>query len=98
MIGIYLIGTLIISSLLVVNRNRRVNYLLVGLFTVLQWILTLYEYNHLNKEELGYFIPDSLAILFLFALSVIIIHTRSISIEELKTILPVNSLQFFNGY
>ncbi|OFY64541.1 MAG: hypothetical protein A3H98_01075 [Bacteroidetes bacterium RIFCSPLOWO2_02_FULL_36_8] len=93
MIGIYLIGTLIISSLLVVNRNRRVNYLLVGLFTVLQWILTLYEYNHLNKEELGYFIPDSLAILFLFALSVIIIpvfyhsfiyfkHSRDIPREQ----------------
>jgi hydrogenase-4 component F len=71
MIGAYLIGAFIFSLLLFLNRNRLLNYLLAGGFIVLQWVMTVYEYNHLNAEELGYFIPDSLAIIFLIVLSIV---------------------------
>src|ERR1035437_2755844 len=73
MIGAYLIGAFIFSLLLFLNRNRLLNYLLAGGFIVQQWLMTLYEYNHLNSEELGYFIPDSLAIIFLIVLSIVCI-------------------------
>src|ERR1035437_4936240 len=71
MIGAYLIGAFIFSLLLFLNRNRLLNYLLAGGFIVQQWLMTVYEYNHLNAEELGYFIPDSLAIIFLIVLSIV---------------------------
>src|ERR1017187_6005600 len=73
MIGIYFIGSLIISILCFINKNRMVNYLLVTLFSILQWILTIYEYNNLNTIDLTYFTPDSLAIIFLGVLSIICI-------------------------
>ncbi|MCL6524850.1 MAG: hypothetical protein K6T34_09335 [Thermoflavifilum sp.] len=73
MIGIYLIVAFVVSTLLFFNRNKILNYLLVGLFVVLQWVFTIYEYRHLNIEELGYFIPDSLAIIFLIVLSIVCI-------------------------
>ena len=71
MIGIYLIGAIVIGALLFFNRNKILNYSLAGIFIVLQWIFAVYEYNHLNTEELGYFFPDSLAVIFLFVLSII---------------------------
>jgi hydrogenase-4 component F len=40
---------------------------------MLQVVLTIYEYKHLNTEELGYFICDSLAIIFLSALTIVAI-------------------------
>src|ERR1022692_4519280 len=73
MIGIYLAGSLLISIILFINRNRMMNYLLITLFTILQWIFTVYEYNHLNITDLTYFTPDSLAIIFLGVLSIICI-------------------------
>ena len=73
MIGIYLIGSLVISILLFINRNKLYNYLLITLFTILQWTFTVYEYNHLNIPDLTYFTPDSLAIIFLGILSIICI-------------------------
>ncbi|HLG38770.1 MAG TPA: hypothetical protein VI461_03840, partial [Chitinophagaceae bacterium] len=71
MIGIYLIAAFIIALVLFFNRNKTLNYLLAGVFVLLQWIFTVYEYKHLNIEELGYFIPDSLAVIFLIVLSII---------------------------
>lgn len=73
MIGIYLTGTLTASLLLFFNRNKSLNSILLAAFTILQWVFTIYEYNHLNTEELGYFIPDALGVIFLVVLSIIII-------------------------
>src|SRR5258708_4064692 len=71
MIGSYLIAAILISLALFVNRNKTVNYLLVSFFVLLQWGLTIYEYNHQDIEELGYFTPDALAIILLITLSII---------------------------
>ena len=46
---------------------------MISVFIVLQWVLTVYEYNHQNNEELGYFTSDALAVLFLVTLSIICI-------------------------
>src|ERR1035441_6191223 len=71
MIGYYLTGSFIISLLLFFTKNKLVNYGLTFLFIVLQWVLTVYEYNHLNTTELQYFTPDSLALLCLGILSIL---------------------------
>lgn len=71
MTGIYLISSLVISLFLFFNRNKTLNYLVVGAFVLLQCIFTGYEYKHLNIEEPGYFTPDPLAVIFLIALSLI---------------------------
>ena len=71
MIGIYLIVAVGISLALFFNRNKTLNYLLVTAFILLQWGLTVYEYNHQDMQELGYFTPDALATIFLITLSVI---------------------------
>src|ERR1022692_5065261 len=73
MIGIYLLGAFIFSSLLFVNRSKTLNYILISGFIILQVAFTVYEYKHLNTEELGYFICDSLAIIFLAALGIVAI-------------------------
>ena len=71
MIGIYLIGAILISLALFINRNKTLNYLLVTAFVILQWALTIYEYNHQDVTQLIYFTPDALAIIFLVTLSII---------------------------
>jgi len=71
MIGIYLIAAVGISLALFFNRNKTLNYLLVTAFILLQWGLTVYEFNHQDIQELGYFTPDALAIIFLITLSII---------------------------
>jgi hydrogenase-4 component F len=71
MIGIYLISALVISLVLFFNRNKTLNYVLVITFILLQWGLTIYEYSHQNMQEMGYFTPDALAIIFLITLSII---------------------------
>ena len=71
MIGIYLIVAVVISLALFFNRNKTLNYLLVTIFILLQWGLTVYEYSHQDIQELGYFTPDALAIIFLITLSII---------------------------
>ncbi|MBK6622790.1 MAG: hypothetical protein IPG32_18715 [Saprospirales bacterium] len=74
MIAIYLLGSLLISALLFINRNKRVNYLLVGAFALLQWVLTIYEFIHRDESETyGYFKSDALALLMLTTLSIITI-------------------------
>jgi len=73
MIGIYLIGAVFISLVLFFNRNKTLNYLLLTAFVILQWGLTIYEYNHRDIRELGYFTPDALAVIFLTTLSLICI-------------------------
>ncbi len=68
MLGIFLIGTLIISSLLFFNKNKWVNYSLVGLFVVILWIFGIYEYQHQNLTQFIFFKSDSLGLLLLLAL------------------------------
>jgi hydrogenase-4 component F len=71
MIGIYLIATIILGFSLFLTSNRRMTYLLVWCFIILQWSLTVYTFNHLNQNELGYFTCDALGIIFLSILSII---------------------------
>jgi hydrogenase-4 component F len=71
MTGIYLAGAFVIGALLFFNRNKQVNYLLVGIYLLLQTGFTVYEYLHLNTVSLGYFTADALGILLLIALNII---------------------------
>lgn len=68
---LYLIGAIIICISLFFNRNKKMNYLLVGIFLLLQWVFTMYEYHHQNLVEFEYFLPDALGILLLFTISII---------------------------
>ncbi|MFA9388254.1 MAG: proton-conducting transporter membrane subunit [Prolixibacteraceae bacterium] len=71
MIGIFLIGTIVISAWLFFNKNRIVNYSLLVGYTILLWALGFYEYNHINLIELRFFKPDALGILLLFAMCIV---------------------------
>ena len=73
MIGIYLAGAAFISITLFFNRNKALNYWLLIAFVALQCGLAIYEYNHRDIDELGYFTPDALAVIFLIILSLICI-------------------------
>jgi hydrogenase-4 component F len=73
MTGIYLAIAFSISGWLFFNRNRRLNYLLVIAFALLQVVFTVYEYLHINKTELTYFTSDSLGVLLLSTLCLICI-------------------------
>jgi hydrogenase-4 component F len=66
MIGVFLIGTILISLLLFFNKNTVINYVLIICYTIMLWVLGFYEYNHLNTVELQFFKPDALGILLLF--------------------------------
>lgn len=68
MIGIFLIGVLIISLGLFLNRNKFVNYTLVSIFVGLLWTLGVYEYLHFNSTELIFFTTDSLGLILLLVL------------------------------
>lgn len=69
----YLIGAFAISVSLFFNRNKKMNYILVAIFLILQWAFTIYEYIHKNIEEFGFFLPDAIGILLLFTISIIAI-------------------------
>jgi hydrogenase-4 component F len=71
MIAVYLATALIIFTLIFFNRKKQVNRVLVILFILLQWILTVYEYTHKNSTELGFFKPDAIALLLLISVSII---------------------------
>ncbi|MDZ7607691.1 MAG: proton-conducting transporter membrane subunit [Cyclobacteriaceae bacterium] len=71
MIGIFLISTLVICSILYFNRNAVINYTLVVGYSVLLWVLGIYEYRNLNTIQLEFFKPDALGILLLFALCIV---------------------------
>ncbi len=74
MIGFYLTGAFFISALFFFNRNntnKLISNLLIIIFIILQWIFTIYEFNHRNIPEFGLFNPDALALLLLITLSVI---------------------------
>lgn len=71
MIGTYLILVFVLSLSLFLIRDRRVSYLFVWSFIVLQWALTIYVYNHKNETSLDYFTMDALGTIFLSALSIV---------------------------
>ncbi len=71
MIGLYLSGALIIGCSLFFNRDKKINYLLVVAFLILQTALTIYECNHINFVQLNYFSSDALALLMLITLNII---------------------------
>ena len=74
MIAIYLLITILISALLFLNKNKRVNYALVAVFAVMQWALTVYGFLHRGEPEFyGFFKADALALIMLTTLSIITI-------------------------
>jgi hydrogenase-4 component F len=70
---IYLIGSFVACGLLFFNRNKMVSHMLIIAFLILQWIFTIYEFNHRDILEFSLFKPDALAILLLVTLSIIAI-------------------------
>ncbi len=71
MIGIFLIGALIIGGSLFFNRNKFINYSLLGIFLALLLTFGFYEYFNLNRVELGFFKSDAIGVLLLVSLCVI---------------------------
>lgn len=71
MIGAYLILAVALSLSLFLIRDRRVGYLFIWSFIVLQWALTIYVYIHKNETVLEYFITDALGTIFLWVLSIV---------------------------
>ncbi len=81
---IYLIGAFSIAIALFANRNKAINYSLIGLFVALQWGFTIYACFHFRSTELDYFTFDSLGILLLLTLSVITIPATIHSLIYIK--------------
>jgi hydrogenase-4 component F len=73
MMGIYLIGSLIISLTFYFVRNRLLYVILAWSFCILQVTLAVYEYTHLNVTQLVYFTPDALAVIFTGVISIVCI-------------------------
>ncbi|MFN8254623.1 MAG: proton-conducting transporter membrane subunit [Bacteroidales bacterium] len=71
MIVLYLILAFIIAIVLFINRNKTINYILVGIFIVLQWSFTLHVCQHIRSTEAEYFTFDSLGVLLMLTLSII---------------------------
>ena len=71
MIEAYLITAFAMSGVLFFTRKKAVIYTLVILFLIAQCSLAVYEYQHLNLEESGYFKADAFAVIFLSVLSLI---------------------------
>jgi hydrogenase-4 component F len=73
MIVIFLAASVLISTCLYLNRHRRINYFLVGLYLILLCLFGIYEFYNLNSAKTGLFKPDSLGILLLVSLCVVAI-------------------------
>jgi len=73
MTGVFLISSLVIGSSLFFNRNKLINYSMLGIFLLLLVTFGLYEYFNLNTTELGFFKADSIGVLLLISLCVIAI-------------------------
>jgi hydrogenase-4 component F len=71
MIVIYLISSVLIAAGLFINKSKWLNYSLVTLFLVLQWLLTLYQFMHRGLYDATFFKADSIALLLLATLSII---------------------------
>jgi hydrogenase-4 component F len=71
MIVLYLIISVIIAGSLFLNKNAWVNRFLILIFIAIQCTYTGYEVVNKDKAEIGYFLPDALAILLLITLTII---------------------------
>ncbi len=73
MTGIYLICAFSIAALLILNRNRILNNLLIIAFGILQTGFTVYAGLNYKSRVLEYFTIDSLGLLLLITLSIVTI-------------------------
>jgi hydrogenase-4 component F len=73
MTAIYLITAFVIAGALFINRNSRINNLLVIFFGILQTAFTVFACYHYKSSVLVYFTFDSLGLLLLLTLTVITI-------------------------
>jgi len=71
MFGYYLIIAFVIGIISMLNRNRMVRIGLLVLFLVVQTIMTIYAYFHLNEENAGYFKFDALGVIFMCVLTIL---------------------------
>ena len=71
MTGLFLTGAYTIGGLLFVNRNKRINSLLLIAYEILLWGFTIFACFNYKHTELDYFAFDSLGILLLITLSII---------------------------
>lgn len=74
MIGIFLIGALLISVLLFLNKNRIINYSLLVIYLGLLCLFGVYEYSHMSSIKEGdLFKADALGVLLLISLCIVAI-------------------------
>ncbi|MFZ4412877.1 MAG: complex I subunit 5 family protein [Bacteroidales bacterium] len=81
---LYLILAFSIAIALFLNRNKILNFTLLGAFILLQWGFTIYACFHFRTTELEYFTFDALGILLLLTLSVITIPAAIHSLIYVK--------------
>ena len=100
MIVTYLIGSVIIGTLLFFNRGKALNYTLIWLFIALQCAFTIYACMNYNKTESTYFTFDSLGIIMLLTATIIsipaVIHSH-IYIEESEEKTPRSRATYFGA-
>ena len=84
MFNYYLIIAFIIGIVLILNRNRVVRILLLGLFLAMQTAITIYAYFHLNETNTIYFKFDALGVIFMCVLTLLSYTTIYHSFVYLK--------------
>lgn len=67
----YVIISLMIGLATMLNRNRMIRKVLLGLFLVIQTSITIYAYYNLNEENSGYFKFDALGVIFMCVLTIL---------------------------
>ncbi|HEX3009901.1 MAG TPA: proton-conducting transporter membrane subunit [Bacteroidales bacterium] len=73
MIGLYLLGSLVLATLLFFIRKKIFTGIFLGAFLALQWVLTIHSYTHMGSVNWVYFMPDSVGVLLLIVLSIVAI-------------------------
>ena len=100
MIEIYLIGSVIIGTILFFNRGKVLNCMLSWLFIALQCAFTIYACMNYNQTEATYFTFDSLGIIMLLTATIIsipaVIHSH-IYIEESEEKTPGSRATYFGA-
>jgi len=71
MFGYYLIIAFFVGIVSILNRNRVVRILLLGLFLAIQTAITIYAYCHLNESNTIYFKFDALGVIFMCVLTLL---------------------------
>lgn len=84
MLPLYFILSLLFTLGLFFLRKTALQNILLFLFNILQWALSIYEYLHLIIHQLGYFTADAAAVLMLFILSILSTTSSFHSVEYLK--------------